>query len=124
MGLLGAAYGWGGGGVCKKAPLRKICHTYRPIMKFGTVILYLNKSKKHMDHVTHPLSSAHISIFSPKIGKFCYIKKNRCLLYFDTYFRILLTFFESFKIVLIKMVTILVMSAKMATLGLLKIKVF
>ena len=28
-----------------------------------------------MNHVTHPLSSADISIFSPESSKFCYIKK-------------------------------------------------
>ena len=62
--------------------------------------------------------------FLPEISKFCYIKKYRYRLYFDTLFLILLTFFESWKIFLINMVTILMMSAKMATLGLLKIKIF
>ena len=77
-----------------------------------------------MNHVTHPLSSADISIFSTEISKFCYIMEYRYRLHFDIYFLILLTFIESLKIVLINMVTILMMSAKMATLGLLKIKVF
>ena len=45
-------------------------------------------------------------------------------LHFDTWFLILLIFFESLKIILVKMVTILMMLAKMATLGLLKIKLF
>ena len=31
-----------------------------------------------------PLSSADISIFSPEIDKFCYIKKYTYKLYFDT----------------------------------------
>ena len=41
--------------------------------------LYLNqrRSKKSINHVTHPISSADISIFSPEIDKFCYIKKCR-----------------------------------------------
>ena len=77
-----------------------------------------------MNHVTHPLSSSDIIIFSPEISKFCYIKKYRNRLYFDKWFLILLTFFEFLKIVLINMITILMISTKMATLALLKIKVF
>ena len=48
--------------------------------------LYLTqrRSKKYMNHVTHPLSSADISIFSSEISKFCYIMKYRYRLYFDT----------------------------------------
>ena len=48
--------------------------------------LYLTqrRSKKYMNHVTHRLSSADISIFSPEISKLCYIKKYRYRLYFDT----------------------------------------
>ena len=82
MGLFEAAHGWGRGG--KKAPLSKICHTYPTIMKLLIVIPYLEKVKKYMNHVTHPLSSGDISIFSPEISKLCYIKKYRCRLYFDT----------------------------------------
>ena len=77
-----------------------------------------------MNHVTHPSSSADISIFSLEITIFCYIKKYRYGLHFDTWFLILLIFIESLKIVLINMVTILMMSARMATPSLLKIKVF
>ena len=61
-----------------------------------------------MNHVTH------------KISKFCYIKKYRYRLHFDTQFLVILTFLESLKIVLVKMVTILMVSAKMVTPGLLK----
>ena len=64
-----------------------------------------------MNHVTHLLSSDDISIFSLEITKFCYIKKYRSRLHFDTKFLILL-------------ISILMMSAKVATLGLLKIKIF
>ena len=49
--------------------------------------LYLTqrRSKNYMDHMTHSLSSAEISsIFSPEISKFCFIKKYRYRLYFDT----------------------------------------
>ena len=83
------------------------------MMKLGTVIPYLRKIQKYINHVTHPLSSADISIFSPKISKFCYIKKYRYRLDF-----------ESLVIVLINMVTILIMSAKITTPSLLKIRVF
>ena len=42
------------------------------------------RSKKYMNHVTHPLNFAGISIFSRDISKFCYIKKYRYRLHFDT----------------------------------------
>ena len=61
----------GGGG--QKGPLPKFCHTYPKMMKLGTVIqLYLSqrRSKKYMNHVTHPLSSADISIFQQKSANF------------------------------------------------------
>ena len=64
--------------------------------------------------MTHPLSSADISIFSPEVRKI--------FLYQEI--QILLTFLESLKIFLINLVIILMMSAKMATPGLLKITVF
>ena len=49
--------------------------------------LYLTqrRSKNYMDHMTHPLSSAEISsIFSSEISKFCFIKKYRYRLHFDS----------------------------------------
>ena len=76
-----------------------------------------------MNYVTHPLSSADISILLPEISKFCYIKKYRYRFHLDTLFLILLTFLESLRIALTSMVTILIMTAKMPS-GLLKIKVF
>ena len=39
--------------------------------------------RKYMNHVTHPLSSADINIFSPEISKSCYIKKYGYRLHFD-----------------------------------------
>ena len=40
-----------------------------------TFIPYLNKIKKHTNHLTRPLNSTDISIVSPEINNFCYIKK-------------------------------------------------
>ena len=78
-----------------------------------------------MNHLTHLLSSADISIFSSETSKFCYIRKYKHRLHFGKQFGIPLTFFESFdKFFLINAVTILMMSAKFATPGLLKIKIF
>ena len=65
------------GGRQKGHPLPKICHIYPTTMKLGTVIPYPKKIQKYMNHVTHPLSSADIIIFSPEISKFCYMKKYR-----------------------------------------------
>ena len=93
-------------------------------MKLDTVIPYLKKKKKNVNHVTHTLSSADTSIFSSESSKFCYIKKYRYRLHFGTQFLIFLTFIESLRIFLINLVIILMMSAKMATPGLLKITVF
>ena len=56
--------------------------------------------------------------------KFCYIKKCRYILYFNTYFPILFTFSKFLKVFLINTVATLIMSAKLATLSLLKIKTF
>ena len=65
-GHFGAAHGWGG--EAKRHPFPKICHT----------------SKKYMNHVTHTLISADISIFSLEINKFCYVKKYRYRSHFGT----------------------------------------
>ena len=61
-----------------------LLRTYPAMMKLGTLIPYLKKIKKYMNHGTHPLSPANISIFSPEIGKSCYIKKYRYRIHFDT----------------------------------------
>ena len=111
-------------GVGLFGPLPKICHAYPTMMKFGTVIPYQRKIQKPTNHVIHSLSSPDISIFSPKISKFCYTKKHAYRLDFDTKFLIILTFLESLVIVLINMVTILMISAKITTPGLLKIRIF
>ena len=75
-----------------------------------------------MNHVTKPLRSADISIFSLGISNFHYIGKCRQKLYFDTIFLIILTFIESIVYVLINMNEILMMSAKLGTPFLLEIK--
>ena len=77
-----------------------------------------------MNHVTHTLTSADISIFLPEISRFCYIKKYRYRLNFSTQFLILLAFFQSLSLFLINLVIILMMPAKLATPGLLKTTVF
>ena len=98
--------------------------THPTMKKFGTVVPYLKKIQKNINHVTHLLSSASISIFSLEISNFHYIRKYRYTSNFNTWFLILFTFFESIKVFLINMFAVLMTSAKMATLGLLKEKVF
>ena len=101
----------------QKGPLSKIYRTHPTMMKFSTFIFRLKKIQK-IYHETHPLGSAEIIIFSPKICNFCYIKKYRYRLHINTKFLIFLTL----KVVLINIVAILMMSAKLSTLGLVKIK--
>ena len=59
-----------------RAPLPKICHTY-PIMMNDIAQLYLTqrRSKKYLNHMAHPLSSADISIFYRKSANFA-ISRN------------------------------------------------
>ena len=80
-GVFRAAHGWSGG---KKIRLPKICHTYPITMKLGTVIRYLKKIQRLLNHMTHPLSSADISAFLPEISQFWYIKKYRYTFHLDT----------------------------------------
>ena len=61
MGFFWAAHG-------KGAYLSHISYT----MKLGIVILYLKKIQKYINHVTHPLSSAEMSIISPEIRNLFY----------------------------------------------------
>ena len=68
----------------KKVSLTKICHTYSTMMKLGTVIPYLKKSKKYIYQVTHPLGSAGIRIFLLEINNFFHIKKYRYRFYLNT----------------------------------------
>ena len=85
MGFFGAAHGWGGR--AKRLSLPKICHTYPTVMKLGTVIPYPKRSKKYMNLVTLPLSSAEISIFHRKSANFA-ISRNTdidCILIHNFY---------------------------------------
>ena len=108
----------------KKAPLPKICHRYPAMMKLGTVIPYLKKIQKiYESRDAAPEFCLH-QHFSLEISKFCYIKKYRNRLHFDTEFLSLLTFLESLNIFLINLLIILMMSAKMVTPGLVEIRVF
>ena len=61
--------GWGGRKTSGSSH-PKICHRYPTMIKLGRVIPYLKRFKKCTNHVTHPLSSADISTFSPEISKF------------------------------------------------------
>ena len=103
MGFFGAAHGLGGSPPSLKS-YTCMCHTYPTMMKLYTVRPYQKKSKKYINHMTHPLSSADITIFSPEICKFLSIKKYRYNFRFDKKFVILVTFLESLKIVSIKMI--------------------
>ena len=91
------------------------------MMKLGIVAHDQNKILKHLNHVTHPLSSANISFFSLAA---LVISRDIDI---D---RILINSFQFFKLFvglyrfLINIVAILVLSAKLAILALLKIKVF
>ena len=62
MGIFGATHVCGAGGGWK-LPFPKICHTFPTMMKLGTVVPYLKKIQKNMNHVPHTLTSADISIF-------------------------------------------------------------
>ena len=84
-------------------------------LRTGTVIPYPKKIQKIYKSHDTLLEFADISIFSPKISKFCYTKKYRYRLHLSTEFLILLTFFEFLKVFLINMVGVLMMSAKLAT---------
>ena len=75
-----------------------------------------------MNHVTHPLSFADISIIYRKSTNVA-ISRNTDVV--DCIFTRNFFFFLSLlKVILIHIAAILMISAKMATLGLLKIKVF
>ena len=74
MGIFGAAHGWGG----------VKSYTHPTMMKLGTVIPYLKKIQKICESRDTPLTSAYISIFSPEISQFCYIKKYKYRLHFST----------------------------------------
>ena len=114
MGFFGAAHGWG---AAKRLPSLK---SVTSMMHLAQLYLTYGRCENYMNHKTYSLRFADISIFSPEISRFCYIKKYRYRLHFDTYFLILLTFL----FFLVNMVTILMMPAKMTNPDLFKIKEF
>ena len=81
MGFFGAAHGWGKG---KKAARPENLSHISYIDETWQLYLNQRRSKKYMNHVTQPVSSADITIFSSDIRKFFYIKKYRYSLHFDT----------------------------------------
>ena len=94
--------------------------------KIGTVIFYLKtipKIYKSLDIALEFCCHQYISIFSPEISNFCYMKKYIYRLHLNAQFLIILTF-ESLRVILINVAAILMMPAKSATLGLFKIKLF
>ena len=99
----------GGRGGAKRPHFLKSV-TYATMIKLGTVVHYVKKIQKYINHMTYPITSADISIFSREISNFCYVKNYRHRLHFNTKFLILLTFFEFLKVFLINMVAILMMS--------------
>ena len=68
----------------KNPHVPKMSHTYLAMVKLRIVIPYLKKIQKYINHVKQPLGSAGIIIFSLEISKFCYIKKYKYRLHFDT----------------------------------------
>ena len=119
MGTLGVAHRWAGG---KKAPLLKVCHTYPTIMTLCSYTLP-KEDPKNISITWHiPWVLLTSTLFHQKSANFCYIKKYRYRLHFDTWFLILL--FSIWRFFLINLVIVLMMSAKIATPGLFKITVF
>ena len=55
MGFFGTAHGMGG---AKMPLLPKIFHTYPKMMKLGTVMPYLKRIPKYINHLAHPMTSA------------------------------------------------------------------
>ena len=78
--FLGCSRMWVG----EKGLLPNICHTCPTMMKLGTVTPYLKKIQKYINPVLHPLSFADIRIHSQEITNFCYIKKYKHRLHFNT----------------------------------------
>ena len=68
----------------KMPPVPKICQTNPTMTKLNTAIPYLTNIQNIQKLREIPLSFAGISIFSPKICNFSYIKKYRYRLHFNT----------------------------------------
>ena len=72
------------GGRKDTPPLPKICHTYPTMIKLATIIPYLKKIQKIYEWRDTPPEFCWHQHFSLEISKFCYIKKYKYRLYFDT----------------------------------------
>ena len=73
------------GGEQKGTPtVPKICHRYPSMMKLGTVIPHLKKIQKICESRDISPEFCLRQYFSSEISKFCYIKKYRYRLHFDT----------------------------------------
>ena len=88
MNHFGAAHWWGGGGGGGggNCPLFKTYHTYRTMMKLGTVIPYLKKIQKKKKKITRHITWVLLTsaFFSPGISNISYFKKYRYRLHFNT----------------------------------------
>ena len=82
MRLFRRAHSWG---TKKLSSLKSVTYILQ-WWNWHTYTLPIEDPKKYINHVRHLLSSANISNFLLEISKFCYIKKYRCRLYFDTLF--------------------------------------
>ena len=70
MGFSWGSHGWGGGWQKGSSSIKSVTHLLK-WWNLAQLHLSQRRSKKYMNHVTHPLSSVDISIFSPGISKFC-----------------------------------------------------
>ena len=75
VGFFGGCSRIGVGGQKGPPSLKSVTHI---LQWWNLAQLYLTqrRSKKYMNHATHLLSSADISIFSPGINKFCYTRNT------------------------------------------------
>ena len=91
-------------------PLLEICHTHPIMRKLFTVTPYLTKFQKINKSCDTFLEFCWHQYFLPEISNFCFIKKYRYRLYFNTKFVTASTLFESLKVVSINMVATLIVT--------------
>ena len=68
----------------RETNLTKICYTYPTMMKLGTVKPYIKKIQKIFKSCDIHLKFHWCRIFLLEISQFCYIKKYKYRLHFDT----------------------------------------
>ena len=91
-------------------PLPEICHTHPTMRKLFTVTPYLTKFQKINKSCDTLLEFCWHQHFLPEISNFCFIKKYRYRLYFNTKFVTASILFESLKVVSINMVATLIVT--------------